>query len=84
MHAGDMWTPLHEAVYWEHVLCIEILLELGADLTINAKMFEYYGTPLEIAKQAGKTKSIAVLEKHMKLKDDEGEKCNKLKMSTVN
>lgn len=62
-----MWTPLHAAVFEENVDMVHLLLELGADTAANAKMYEYAGTPLEIARQAGREESVKALTKHLRL-----------------
>jgi ankyrin repeat protein len=55
------WTPAHMAAAHDDVEGLRILVRRGADLTIRTAIDDY-ATPLEEARNLGKTKAVSFLE----------------------
>jgi ankyrin repeat protein len=51
-------TPLMNAAYWNSLQCVEVLLEMGADITLQNNDM----TALEFAREKGHAEVVAILE----------------------
>lgn len=55
---------LHFAVYGNQLETVKLLLELGADVTLDGKWNELVGTPLNFAEQRDYAEMIQILEEY--------------------